>query len=52
MTGASIERATKEEPSLKVSFVLMSVRKNEPKFQSTAFLLVYIQILIHFYALS
>ena len=30
----------KEEPSLKVSFLVMSVREKESKFQNTAFLLV------------
>ena len=43
---------TKEEPSLKVIFYAMAVCKTQSKCQTTAFLLVTIQICIDFYALT
>ena len=50
--GLASNCSTKEETSLNVIFLDVSVRKNETKFQNDTFLLAVIWIRIYFYALT
>ena len=45
-------KITKEEQSLKLSFLVMSANKNQSKCQNTALLLLDIQVWIDFYMLT